>query len=121
MRQTVLGLCAALALAGVSSAAELKEKDLVGKWVIDVVGPAGPEKDRIGGPNKIELKEDGTFTSTNLGQKKTGKYKLKGKTLVLTDKDGYMLLWDNLSIKDGKVIQPFAGNKDRRYEWTKQD
>jgi hypothetical protein len=121
MRLIAMGVCAALTLAGAASAADLKEKDLVGKWVIEVVGPDGPEKDRIGGPNKIELKDDGTFTWTNLGQKKQGKYKLKGKTLVLTDKDGYMLLWDNLSIKDGKIVQPFAGSKNRRNEWTKQD
>ena len=98
-----LGLAAGLA--GQDKDKKLDEKFLVGTWSIKFVGGKTPDKLE----KTIEFKDDGTYMWDNAGAKTEGTYKLNGTTLELTPKGTKtMVLWKDLSIKDGKIIHPIS-------------
>ena len=101
----ILAVLAVLCSIGWAAAADdkLDEKFLVGTWTIKYVG--GKTEDTV--KKSIEFKDDGTFLWDLGGIKREGTYKLKGTTLELTPKKGKSTtVWKDLSIKDGKIIQP---------------
>jgi len=99
-------LALAVLTAAVRAAADdekLDEKFLVGSWTIKYV--TGKSEDTV--KKTIEFKDDGTYVWMISKTKKEGTYKLKGTTLELTDKKSKgVTYWKDLSIKDGKLIQP---------------
>ncbi len=108
----------ALAVLGASAAADdnLDAKFLTGTWAIKYV--TGKTEDSV--KKSIEFKDDGTFVWMLGRTKKEGTYVLKGTTLELKAKGSKSTtIWKDLSIKDGKLMQPVG--KTTYNELTKAD
>jgi uncharacterized protein (TIGR03066 family) len=95
-----------LGFAGISHAADedkLDMKFLVGTWTIKYVD--GKNEDTV--KKTIEFNEDGTYVWMISKRKEEGTYTLKGNKLELTRKGNKgTTTWNDLSIKDGKIIHP---------------
>src|SRR5687768_784661 len=89
LMRTILSLCAAIAaltLAGCGGTS------YVGKWDAAVTS-TDPQAAAVMGQmgtmkNAFELKSDETYVFDFMGQKMEGTYKVEGKTLTMTPKDG---------------------------------
>lgn len=93
---------------------KLDAKTLVGEWQIKFV--TGKNNDTT--PKSIVFNADSTYLWTIAGTKMEGSYKLNGTTIELTPKGQTgAVLWKDLSIKDGKIIQPIG--KESRNELTR--
>ena len=95
---------------------KLDVKFLTGMWTIKYVD--GQTEDSV--KKSIEFKDDGTFVWLIGRVKKEGTFKLKGTNLELKPKGSKSTtIWKDLSIKDGKLIQPVG--KTSYNELTKTD
>ena len=87
-----VALVFSLALVGCNS----KEKQLQGKWKIDMTklpaalttGPAAAVAQKMFSGISIELKSDNTFSAGGAGQDQQGTWKLDGSTVTLTPTSG---------------------------------
>lgn len=91
--RTIVSLCAALAaltfLVGCSGGSSAS---YVGKWDMTMTS-SDPEMAKLFGQagtikNALELKADNTYNMDIMGNKMEGTYKVDGKTLTMTPKEG---------------------------------
>lgn len=103
-------------LAAPASAEDALEKVIIGQWDIKQFMNGKPSN---APQSVIELRKDNTYTWTFAGQKREGKFELKGTDLHLhVGKDG-ALVWNGLSYKDGKIHRSVG--TFLQWEWTRID
>ena len=89
-------------------------KLIIGRWDIKQFMNGKPSNAPA---SVIELRNDSTYTWTFAGQKREGKFELKGADLHLHVGQDGALVWHGLSHKDGKIHRSVG--TFLQWEWTR--